>query len=105
RITPGQTSKVRFGGYRGPAGLSIQLELSNPPAGLSIGKVASGVQGARTFELKVDPSKAKPGARGNLIVNAFTMRAPKSRDGKKRPPRRMSMGVLPAIPFEITGGK
>jgi hypothetical protein len=105
RIAPGQTSKIRFTGYKGSPGLKIQLELSNAPAGLSIGKLERGALGARVFELKADASKAKSGVRGNLIVSAFTMRSPKSKDGKKRPPRRMSMGVLPAIPFEITGGK
>jgi hypothetical protein len=101
RLTPGKTSLVRLTGFRGPMASKLQLELSAPPAGVSIGKVTPGARGAMTFELKADPAKAKTGARGNLIVNAFVMRAPRSRDGKKRPPRRMSMGVLPAIPFEI----
>jgi len=102
RLTPGKTTMVRLTGGRGPMASQIQLELSAPPAGVSIGKVTPGARGAMTFELKVDPAKAKPGAKGNLIVSAFIMRTPKSKDGKKRPPRRTSMGVLPAIPFEIS---
>jgi len=102
-ITPGKTATVRFSGNRGQTASKVQFELSNPPAGLSIGQITRGVQGAASFELKADPAKAKPGARGNLIVNAFIMQTPRSRDGKKRPPRRWGMGVLPAIPFEIVG--
>jgi len=102
RLTPGKTTLVRLTGNKGRMALQLQLELSAPPAGVSIGKVTPGAQGAMTFELKADPAKAKPGARGNLIVKAFVMRAPRNKDGKKRPPRRMPMGVLPAIPFEIS---
>ena len=102
KITPGQTARVRFSGYKGTASARPLVDLNNPPAGFSIGKITHGPNGAWIeFELKVDPAKVEPGLKSNLIVNAYMMRTWKSKDGKKRPPRRNPLGVLPAIPFEI----
>jgi len=103
RITPGKTTLVRIAGNRSAEPKKTELDLSNPPEGLSVGKITHGDRGEMTFELKADPAKAKPGTKGNLIVSASSFRSYKSRDGKKRPPRRIGMGVLPAIPFEIAG--
>jgi hypothetical protein len=100
-LTPGKTAIVRLTGNRAFGASQLQLELKTPPSGVSIGKITHGARGAFSFELKIDPAKARPGDTGNLMISAFIMRANKGKDGKKRPPRRQSMGFLPAVPFKI----
>ncbi|HUT58576.1 MAG TPA: hypothetical protein VNA25_12090 [Phycisphaerae bacterium] len=48
---------------------------------------------------------ARPGLKGNPIINAFWHRpAPTTRTTQpQRPVRPVSLGVLPAMPFEIVG--
>jgi len=101
RLSPGKSTSVRFAGPKAAFMSRIQLELDDPPEGVAIGKVTSAKAGGLELVLTVDADKVKPGAKGNLMVNVFTMRSWKGKDGKKRPARRIPMGVLPAIPFEI----
>jgi hypothetical protein len=83
---------------------NLQLELNEPPEGLSIEKVNWTEQNAEIL-LKADGDKAKAGIRGNLIVEVFgdgsgfrskDAKAPQGGGGRKVP-----LGFLPAIPFEI----
>ena len=53
-----------------------------------------------TLTLHSGADKAKPGLKGNLILNANT-KASKSKDGKSRSGDRNALGMLPAMPFEI----
>lgn len=101
RLAPGKTAPVRVFGSKGAFMSQIRLDLNDPPKGVSIGKVSPAKGGELEFVLTADADKVKPGEKGNLIVNVFTMRSPKSKDGKKRPARRIPLGVLPAIPYEI----
>ena len=50
--------------------------------------------------LRTDAAKVKAGLRGNLIVAAYMERAANP-DAKSQAPRRVALGTLPAIPFEI----
>ena len=44
----------------------------------------------------------KPGQRGNLIVDAAVERMVTPKNGKAKPQKRtVSLGSLPAVPFEI----
>jgi hypothetical protein len=104
RLAPGETTRIRVSGVKGPGFAKPSLELSSPPEGVAIGKITTEARGGFTFEVTADPAKAKPGVKGNLIVNASVMRSWKGKDGKKRPARRISLGVLPAMPFEIVPG-
>ena len=104
KLSPGKNTSVRFTGSKGASRFKLQLELDDPPEGVAIGKISTAEAGGLEFVLTVDADKVKPGVKGNLIVNAFTMRSPKGKDGKTRPPRRIPLGVLPAIPFEIAAG-
>jgi hypothetical protein len=81
---------------------NIQLELSEPPEGVALRDVVVGGAGAE-FVLEADASKIKPGLRGNLIVTVSGERVPQQRGEKQAPAarRRVPLGVLPAIPFEI----
>jgi len=82
----------------------IELELSDPPKGVTLRDVSL-APGSLAFQLKASGEDVKPGLAGNLIVEAFTEFVPRSRQGKKpqkaQKKRRISLGVLPAIPFEI----
>jgi hypothetical protein len=75
--------------------------LSESPEGITIRDVTTRRDGIEIV-LAADPEKAEAGLRGNLIVESFVERTPKPRDGKARSrKRRVPLGVLPAIPFEI----
>jgi hypothetical protein len=81
----------------------IQLELDNPPAGLSIESVAlSGPGSVIVFRSEAD--EVERGLKGNLIVNVFAEKAGEdSGKGKEqRKKRRILLSALPAIPFEIS---
>ena len=99
RLPAGGTGKVRIAGPRGAAISQVRLELDEPPAGVAIKKISPD-KGGIAILLSVDAKKAKPGLKGNLIVNASTERSWKAKDGKSRK-RRVSLGAMPAIPFEI----
>jgi len=99
-LPAGGTARVRLAAPKGPFMQQVQMELSDPPKGIAIKKISRSQEGVAIL-LSAEAGKVKPGLRGNLIVKAFTMRAPKSKDGKPRPKRRVSLGTLPAIPFEI----
>jgi hypothetical protein len=74
----------------------IQLALDDPPEGISIQSVAA-VNGGLAVTLRADPAKAKPGLRGNLILDAYIERP----DAKAAARRRQLLTTLPAIPFEV----
>ena len=76
----------------------VQFTLNEPPDGVSIQSVTPSGNGVSVV-LRAAADKAKPGLRGNLIVDAFVERAaPNQAAGAKR---RQPMGTLPAIPFEV----
>ena len=54
--------------------------------------------------LASDAAKAKPGLKGNLIVNVYATRTPpggNKADKAPAPARRVLLDTLPAIPFEV----
>ena len=80
---------------------AIRLELDAPPEGIAIRSVSPAGE-AIEIALKTDAAKVKPGMEGNLIVKVFLQRpSPPAEDKAKKPPRRVPLGVLPAIPFRI----
>ena len=83
----------------------ITLELSEPPEGVTLRDVSVSGNEAE-FVIDADRSKAEPGLRGNLIVVVSGERIPPQRGGQAAAPgpaarRRIPIGTLPAIPFEI----
>lgn len=80
----------------------VRLALNDPPEGISIQSVSER-PGAVSVVLKVQADKAKPGLKGNLIVDAFREVQPPA-NAKNQQRRRQPMGTLPAIPFEIVDG-
>jgi hypothetical protein len=72
----------------------VQFELSDPPEGIAL-RNASPLRDGTEIVLQCDAAKAKPGLKGNLIVNISAERvAPANR-------QRVSLGTLPAIPFVV----
>jgi hypothetical protein len=103
RIPSGKTVRVEVGMPTNTPMGKVEFELSNPPDGIALADASA--DGLRTgLTLSADAAKAKPGLAGNLIVNAFMTREPPADAAKtKSGPRRMLIGTLPAIPFEVVG--
>lgn len=101
KLPAGGTARVRISAPRAPFLDQIQLALSDPPEGIEI-KGTSRVVGGVAIDLQADAEKTQPGLKGNLLVNAFIERT-FGRAGGTQPgnKRRIPVGTLPAIPFEI----
>jgi hypothetical protein len=102
RIPAGGTARIQVG-LPGPrVAEQAQFELGNPPEGISIQNVTLTKEGVEVV-LQTDAAKVKPGLKGNLIINGYTSRKSETAPAKpkKNNNQRMSLGSLPAIPFEI----
>jgi hypothetical protein len=100
-IPAGGTAEVRVRTPKNDRMGEIQLELSEAPAGITLQEYSAAPPGLRLV-LKADAEVVKPGYADNLIVGAFAEPAnpdPNAKPAKQK--RRVSLGVLPAIPFEI----
>ena len=98
RIPAGGTASVRVSLPIGPFMDKIEFELSEPPDGLMLKTVSP-----TEFTLQADAGKLKPGLQGNLIVKASGERRQVPADQPApADKRRIPLGALPAIPFEIT---
>lgn len=79
----------------------ILLELSDPPEGITL-REAQVVPGMTEIVLQCDAAKARPGEKGNLIINVLGERQPPAAAGKAATNRqRISLGSLSAVPYEI----
>ena len=101
RVREGGTVQVRVKVPRFMKTQGVELNLNEPPNGITLQDVTV-VPIGLAFALVVDGEAVKAGFADNLIVEAFTERVVrrKGKEGPKRK-RRVSLGVLPAIPFEI----
>jgi hypothetical protein len=99
KIPVGGAGEVSVRGPWSVGGGDLQLELSEPPAGIRIDNVSWQDRSA-TMMLRGEADKAKPGLRGNLIVNVFQKRTETNREGRTREVRTFR-GPLPAIPYEV----
>jgi hypothetical protein len=75
----------------------LVLQLSEPPKGMSLDNVRIDTGNVMTFTLKADAKEINPGFADNLIVEVF-INAVKIQ-------KLTSIGILPAIPFEIVQGR
>ncbi|MCX7885849.1 MAG: PPC domain-containing protein [Verrucomicrobiae bacterium] len=96
KIPAGGTTKIHLGAPVMTFFGKVQLELDDPPDGITIKDVTTNRDSTEIL-LATDAEKLKPGMRGNLIVSAY---APLSR-GKQQNQTRIPLGTLPAIPFEV----
>jgi hypothetical protein len=103
KIPAGGTARVQIGVPAAALLARIQLELSEPPEGISIKNVSPSAMGTEIV-LQSDAAKVKPGLKGNLIVVAFAKSVAAPGKAKPRAARRaVPLTTLPAIPFEIVG--
>ncbi len=102
KIPAGGTVRVRVAGPPGAFTDRLQLELSEPPEGITIKNVSPNRDGAEIVLLS-DAAKTKPGLKGNLVVTAYATgnAAPPGKAKKQANNRRAAWGTLPAIPFEV----
>jgi hypothetical protein len=104
KIPAGGTAKFHVTVQVGRAFANVQIELSEPPDGISIQKSSEGT-GPLEIIFAADAVKAKPGQQGNLILIATGERAnaaeKKEDKGKKTDVRRIPLSALPAIAYEI----
>ncbi len=107
-IPAGGTARVRVAAPAAALTGKVQLELSEPPEGITIERVtAADLKSARTGQgtdivLHSDAAKVKPGLKGNLVINVFPASSPTPANQKSQASRpRIPVSVLPAIPFEI----
>jgi hypothetical protein len=105
RIPAGATARIQVATPMGRSLDSIEVELSEPPEGVAVEKVSLAPKGLEIV-LRGDAAKVKPGLKGNLIASVFGVRA-RTPDGKELPAnrRRIPLGALPAIPFEVVPGE
>jgi hypothetical protein len=79
----------------------VQLELNEPPEGLTLRDVNIVPKGLE-FRLEADKDLIQSGFAGNLIVEAFRESVVRQKGGKPtKQKRRYSIGVFPAIPVQI----
>jgi len=101
RIPAGGTARIQVGLTAPRLAERAQFELSNPPEGITIQGVSPARDGVEIV-LQTDAARVKPGFKGNLIINGYAPRVePGAAKPKKNNNQRMSLGTLPAIPFEI----
>jgi len=102
KIPAGGTVRVRVAMPAVRAFEKIELELSEPPEGIELRDLVVTQAGAE-FVLQADATKAKAGLRGNLIVTVSGERVPPPGGNQQGPAarRRLPLGTLPAISFEV----
>lgn len=103
RIESGGTGRISVGLPRIVGDGKLVFELSDAPEGLvlSTSRVRAG---AVEFSFAADATRLPAGQEGNLIVLAFLERAPSAEAIDKKTaaaPRRMPLGALPAIPYQV----
>ena len=104
KIPAGGTATFHVTVQLGKAFENIQVELSEPPEGISIQKFTEAA-GSIEIVFAAEAAKAKPGQQGNLIVIATGERVnaaeKKEEKGKKKGVPRIPLTALPAIAYEI----
>jgi len=105
KLPAGGTAQLQASVPVGPMITKVEYELSEPPDGITI-KTATSTRGSSEIVLQTDAAKVKPGTRGNLIISVFAHApAASSKGDAGGTPRRIPLGALPAVPFEIVAEK
>jgi hypothetical protein len=97
RIPAGGSVRIPVSLPLGPFLDRIEFELSEPPDGITLQTVSPA-----ELVLQADATRLKPGLQGNLIVRVSGERRQAPEDpSAPADKRRIPLGALPAIPFEI----
>lgn len=100
QVSHGGAAEVHVQAPRHAKMQSVILELSDPPPGISLQNIAPTSRGF-SFELAAERDVNLIGYADNIIVEAFVDITVPARDGRPEQTRRVAVGVLPAIPFEV----
>jgi hypothetical protein len=102
RIPAGGSIRLRVQAQLPPNNLitTLHFELSEPPEGVQL-RDSSPLEDGAEIVLQCDAAKAKAGLKGNLIVNVLGERQVTRPNGAAPNRQRVSLGTLPALPFEI----
>jgi hypothetical protein len=98
RIPLGGTTKIQIGTTAARGLKEVQIDLGEAPEGITV-KSASANNDVVELELACDAAKVKAGLAGNLILNAYGVRAAPTPKGRQ--PQRFPLGSVPAIPYEV----
>jgi len=79
----------------------VQVELVNPPEGITLLRMIRGM-GGLVILFSADAEKARPGLRGTLQLNVYTVRTVPGKDGRPGSRSKVPIGTFPPIPFEVT---
>jgi len=99
RLPLGGSALLRVTVPPGQSGNQIQFVLIDPPEGIAISNVSQS-GGFFQIHISADP-KVKPGLAGNLIAEASASKPTSASDSQQKNKRPVSLGILPAIPFEV----
>jgi hypothetical protein len=100
KIPAGGTVRIRIAVPQGVVGPRAQLELTDPPEGITLQNVnLAGL--ATEVVLSSDSELVKLGESGNLIITAYAGQAPAAAAKGKAPARRVPVATFPAISFII----
>lgn len=97
------TVRVRFSTPRYSSFDTTQIRLADPPAGITL-KEVSWLRNGLELVIESDAATVKPGLQGNLIAT-FVAEDPTPPGAPRINPKRVPLGCLPAIPFEIVKGE
>ncbi len=101
RIPAGGSTQVQLRAGKRASFKDIQLQLNEPPEGLTLGETVA-VPGGISIQLKADKNRVRAGFVDNLIIEAFRETAVRQKDGTPtNQKRRSSIGLLPAVPIQI----
>lgn len=101
RIPVGGTVQLKITNPFGKYSRQLEMELSDPPAGISIQKVTMSRDTAEIV-IQSDSTKTETGLKGNLIVSVLPEKPAASPKSKPQAgARKVVLATLPAIPFEV----
>jgi hypothetical protein len=102
QIPVGGTARIRIATPSAAYVDRFNFELNEPPEGIVLDEVSPSNDGMELV-LRCEAGKARPGLRGNLIVDLLPAADSGAAQKGKKPgnQRRVPVGTLPAIPFII----
>jgi hypothetical protein len=102
KLAPGGTARVRVSAPSENFASRFELQLDNPPDGISLTNV-SAVPGGLELVFSCDSDKVKPGSIGNLICDVVLRKNATPTATKKpgRPGKAVAIATLPAMPFSV----
>ena len=101
-LPAGGNTTIKLAGVAAGSAGKLTLQLNEPPDGISIKDAANGAIGQEII-LEADAKKVKPGIKGNLIVDAYReITVPVTKATPKGGTRKVLIGTLPCVPFEVT---